>query len=65
MNCPAASSGVSEDRKVMIMPPHPDPLPPGEREQCCSAASSRAGYPLAGVGGSGSFAAGGGDVSPR
>ena len=27
-------------------------------------ASSRAGYPLAGAGGSGSLAAGGGDVSP-
>jgi len=35
MNYPAAGSGVSEDRNSMIIPPHPDPLPRGERERCC------------------------------
>ena len=34
INYPAASGGVSEDKNGMIMPPHPDPLPPGERERC-------------------------------
>ncbi len=32
INYPAISGGVSEDRNGMIMPPHPDPLPQGERE---------------------------------
>jgi len=33
MNYPAAKSGVSEDRNGIIMPPHPNPLPQGERGQ--------------------------------
>jgi len=35
MNYPAASCGESEDRNGIIMPPHPGPLPPGERGYGC------------------------------
>ena len=35
INYPPAGCEVSDDRNSIIMPPHPDPLPPGERERCC------------------------------
>jgi len=41
INYPATSSGVSEDRNNMIMPPLPDPLPQGEREWIDTPCASR------------------------